>query len=54
MVILLFSVFFFEKKMEPMLLSIARTEIKRAAQDAVLKGVKEVAANQKAEGLMPD
>lgn len=52
MVILLFSVFFFEKKMEPMLLSIARTEIKRAAQDAVLKGVKEVAANQKAEELM--
>lgn len=52
LIILLISIFALEKKMEPMFMSIAKTEIKKAAQEAVLKGVKEVAATQKVEALM--
>jgi|GEM_PF-2683386 len=51
-ILFILVVFAFEKKMEPMLLAFVKTEIKKAAQDAVLKGVKEVASSQKVDNLM--
>lgn len=52
MVMTLVGVYVMEKKMEPMLLAITKTELKKVAQEAVLNGVKEVASTQKVGELM--
>lgn len=52
LIIFLVVVTFIEKKIEPMLLAIAKTEIKKAAQEAVLKGIKEVASTHKVGDLI--
>ncbi len=52
MVVILIVVYGVEKKMEPMLHAIAKTELKRAAQEAVWKGVKDVASTQEVGELM--
>lgn len=51
-IILLIIIYLVEQTIEPMLLAIARTELKKSAQEAVLIGVKEVSSTQEVEELM--
>jgi len=52
MIILFGLVYMIEQKIKPMLLTFVKTELKKAAQEAVTHGVKQVAAEQDVEELM--
>lgn len=50
--IVLVAIYMIEETIEPLLMAIAKTELKKAAQEAVTSGVKEIAHTQDVEKLM--